>query len=255
MYNTSTSYRNILPPNPTNCTNHIKDTNYFFKKDNITYDCKPLEKEDCQTTYDDYYKKADPYSVLERSSVCDLEWPQFRSVSQEELNFPLAYFITAFTDSRNLELMLATIFRPHNSYCVHIDSKSDPIFSRSVRQMLHCYRARYPGSYAFSSSQSVPVFWTHFSIVEAELLCLRDLLDNDRPWSYALDMAGSELMLYTNRELVANLSSTNEPEIYTESFPIPEGNMHRIKHKYKYKEGAEFDPDHASKIIFFLQLY
>ena len=41
---------------------------------------------------------------------------------------PLAYVMTVFSDPRNIELTLATIFRPHNSYCLHIDPKSDHIF-------------------------------------------------------------------------------------------------------------------------------
>ena len=65
--------------------------------------------------------------------------------------------------------------------------------------MMACYRSKYPGSYIFSSSQSVPVRWGQFSIVQAELYCLRDLMNNGRNWSYALDMAGSEVMMFTNR--------------------------------------------------------
>ena len=59
---------------------------------------------------------------------CEVEWPQYRSVTKEEEELPLAYVITAFTDARNVELTLATIFRPHNSYCLHIDAKSDRLF-------------------------------------------------------------------------------------------------------------------------------
>ena len=42
---------------------------------------------------------------------CDLDWPQYRTVTKEEEDLPLAYVITAFTDARNIELTLATIFR------------------------------------------------------------------------------------------------------------------------------------------------
>ena len=57
------------------------------------------------------------------------------------------------------------------------------------------------------ASYSVPVFWGHFSIVEAELICLRyyfthfkavtkenfrDLLATNVSWKYAIDVAGSE---------------------------------------------------------------
>ena len=96
-----------------------------------------------------------------------------------------------------------------------------------------CYRAKYPGSYIFSSSKSVPVHWGHFSIVEAELFCLNDLLDNGRNWSYALDMAGSEVMLLTNRELVANLSA-NMGRIHTNSYPLPQKHYDRITMQWIY---------------------
>ena len=42
---------------------------------------------------------------------CDIEWPEYRSVTREEEDLALAYVITAFTDARNIELTLATIFR------------------------------------------------------------------------------------------------------------------------------------------------
>ena len=42
---------------------------------------------------------------------CEIEWPEYRSVTREEEDLALAYVITAFTDARNIELTLATIFR------------------------------------------------------------------------------------------------------------------------------------------------
>ena len=58
------------------------------------------------------------------------------------VNFPLAYFMTVYTDARTLELTLATIFRPHNSYCLHIDKKAEEEFKRTVLQIINCYRAK-----------------------------------------------------------------------------------------------------------------
>ena len=75
-----------------------------------------------------YTELASPRSVYERSLRCDLAWPQFSTISLEELELPLAYAMTVFSDARNIELSLATIFRPHNSYCLHIDPKSDHVF-------------------------------------------------------------------------------------------------------------------------------
>ena len=125
------------------------------------------------------------------------------------------------SDPRTLELSLATIFRPQNSYCVHVDHKSSPLFRSTVANMMECYRTKFPGSYIYPATMSYDVYWGHFSIVEAELICMSDLLTNGRNWSYALDMAGSEVMLATNLELV-NILSEQEGVRYCNSFPMPE---------------------------------
>ena len=75
-----------------------------------------------------YSDLADPKSVHVRSLSCDLTWPTYSTISKEELDLPLAYVLTVFSDPRNIELTLATIFRPHNSYCLHVDPKSDHMF-------------------------------------------------------------------------------------------------------------------------------
>lgn len=58
-------------------------------------------------------------------------------------------------------------------------------------------------------------------------------MSNDRSWVYALDMAGSEMMMLTNRELVANISSY-PGKIFTESFPLPHNNVDRVNFKWDY---------------------
>ena len=116
-----------------------------------------------------------------------------------------------------------------------------------MANIMECYRKRFPGSYIYSSSQSVPVYWGHFSIVEAELFCLTDLINSGRNWSYAIDMAGSEVMMSTNKELVTDIRD-NMNQIYTLSYPIPEQLKFRIKYKQKYDEKSgwkklgELDP-------------
>ena len=147
------------------------------------------------------------------------------------------------SDPRNLELSLATIFRPQNSYCVHVDHKSSALFRSSVSNMLECYRRKYPGSYIYPATMSYDVYWGHFSIVEAELICMRDLLTNGRNWSYALNMAGSEVMLATNLELV-NILSKQEGERFSESAPMSEKRIkERISVKMNYdhpENGKDF---------------
>ena len=84
------------------------------------------------------------------------------------------------------------------------------------------------------------VRWGEFSIVQAELNCLRDLLDNGRNWSYALDMAGSEVMLLTNRELVHSLDKTGKT-IFTASFRPPAKEKIRVQYKFPPGIGDKWD--------------
>ena len=52
---------------------------------------------------------------------------------------------------------------------------------------------QFPGSYISQSSQNTAVYWGHSSVLEAELLCLQDLLHNNKSWQYAIDLTGSEV--------------------------------------------------------------
>ena len=43
-----------------------------------------------------------------------------------------AFYLTTYTDARTLELLLATIFQPHNSYCLHVDAKVSAILQSNI---------------------------------------------------------------------------------------------------------------------------
>ena len=100
--------------------------------------------------------------------------------------------------------------------------------------MVDCYRNKYPRSY-INAVQRTPVYWGHYSIVEAELVCLTELMDSGRDWSYAIDMAGSEVMTFTNKEMVAELSA-NMGRIHTQSFLLSKQQhlSDRILYRHKY---------------------
>ena len=82
------------------CYNRIAVTKKHLSQENLTFSCEALIADNCPANFQRYSDLAQPESVLERSKNCDIEWPQFSHVSQEELEFPLAYVITAFTDAR-----------------------------------------------------------------------------------------------------------------------------------------------------------
>ena len=99
------------------------------------------------------------------------------------------------------------------------------------------------------------MYWGHSSILEAELLCLQDLLHNNKPWEYAIDLTGSEVenqlmidiwtvdcwisstlqvMMWTNQEIVKHLQRF-PGEIYTESYPLPLGNRGMVERKERFQ--------------------
>ena len=112
--------------------------------------------------------------------------------------------------------------------------------------MIKCYQEKYPETYISLSSRSVPVFWGHFSIVEAELICMGDLLRNNRSWKYATDLAGSEVVLFSNEELVRNLSFSSLPDIYVESCVLGHGH-YRYSNKYALNQTLFYDPEEPGK--------
>ena len=104
------------------------------------------------------------------------------------------------------------------------------------------------------------MYWGTYSIVEAELACLADLLAVPG-WMYAVNLAGSEVVLATNRsptlfgffsnlsrELVMDLMSGPNSAIYTISRPLPPSEQWRIENKFSpVADLRGYDPESNCK--------
>ena len=44
-----------------------------------------------------------------------------------------------------MELLLAKIYRPHNTYCLHVDPRAGPAFTETVQRIAGCYSRRARG--------------------------------------------------------------------------------------------------------------
>ena len=42
------------------------------------------------------------------------------------------------------EAQLATIFKPHNSYCIFVDAKANKEIHTLVSKIINCYKSKYP---------------------------------------------------------------------------------------------------------------
>ncbi|XP_067675573.1 beta-1,3-galactosyl-O-glycosyl-glycoprotein beta-1,6-N-acetylglucosaminyltransferase 4-like [Haliotis asinina] len=121
------------------------------------------------------------------------------NVSKEEIDFPIAFSILVYKNSHQVERLLRAVYRPSNVYCIHVDGKSTAMLE-DMRRLAACF------DNVFLSSRQVNVTWGTFSVLEPELICMKDLLKY-RKWRYFINLTGQEFPLKTNYQLVKILQA------------------------------------------------
>ncbi|GFR60437.1 beta-1,3-galactosyl-O-glycosyl-glycoprotein beta-1,6-N-acetylglucosaminyltransferase [Elysia marginata] len=146
------------------------------------------------------------------------------SLTQQEAEFPIAFSLMVYTDLEMMERLLRIVYRPQNFYCIHVDRKSKPMFYRAVKALVGCF----PHNVRVASRR-INVLWGNFSVLEPELVCMKDLWDMDtdkhigrrrgffhtmerqntrrKKWKYFINLTGQEFPLMTNYELVKVLQA------------------------------------------------
>ena len=124
--------------------------------------------------------------------------------SSDESTYPLAFTILIHSNLEQFDFLLHTIYRPSNFYCIHIDLKSSSTLYQSIIDRSKCVTNIYfPG-------KRLNVTWGHFSVLEAEHLCQKELLKQSNEWKYYFNLANSDIPLKTNTELIQILKLYNE---------------------------------------------
>ncbi|XP_076427699.1 N-acetyllactosaminide beta-1,6-N-acetylglucosaminyl-transferase-like [Peromyscus maniculatus bairdii] len=120
-------------------------------------------------------------------------------LSQEEVEFPLAYVMVIHHNFDTFARLFRAIFMPQNVYCVHVDEKATAEFKGAVEQLVSCF----PN--AFLASKMEPVVYGGISRLQADLNCIKDLSTSEVPWKYAINTCGQDFPLKTNKEIVQYL--------------------------------------------------
>jgi len=178
----------------------VKSTSSVWTDDDILHYYKPTD--DCK-------------NVAAKNFV-------YPSLTKEEQQFSIAFGFTVYKEASLLERILQAIYMTNNVYCVHIDKKSPEVFRRAILAMIRCL----PN--VFISARSSEVVYAHFSIVQAQLNCMEELLQSSVKWKYYISLVGQDFPLYENRQIVVALQRLNNYNSM-ESFPMPEHNKDRIK--------------------------
>ncbi|KAK3105038.1 hypothetical protein FSP39_015825 [Pinctada imbricata] len=159
-----------------------------------------------RTLMKNYSVSKSPEEYIEDAKDCPsyIEKNMFimSSLTDEELNFPLAYSILLYKDVSQFEILLRAIYRPQNFYCVHVDLKSEKNIYDAVSGIAGCF------DNVIMTSERFNVSWGKYSILEPEFSCMKQLLKYKK-WKYFINLTGQEYPLRTNAELVKILGAFN----------------------------------------------
>ncbi|XP_074800994.1 N-acetyllactosaminide beta-1,6-N-acetylglucosaminyl-transferase-like isoform X3 [Natator depressus] len=153
-------------------------------------------------------------------------------LSAEEAAFPLAYIITLHKEFDTFERLFRAIYMPQNVYCVHVDEKAAAQFKKDVETFLNCF----PN--AFLASKNEPVIYAGISRLQADLNCMKDLLESGVRWKYLLNMCGQDFPLKTNKEIVRHLKGYKGKNLTPGVLP-PAHVISRTKYIHKEHIGTD----------------
>ena len=122
--------------------------------------------------------------------------------TEEEENFGIAYSILMYESVFQVERLLQSIYRPQNSYCIHVDAKAKPETYNAIASIANCF------DNVVMAPHRVDIVYGLFPVLEAEISCLKALWRFPK-WKYFINLTGREFPLRTNWELVQILKAYN----------------------------------------------
>uniref|UniRef100_UPI00358F3E82 beta-1,3-galactosyl-O-glycosyl-glycoprotein beta-1,6-N-acetylglucosaminyltransferase 3-like n=1 Tax=Myxine glutinosa TaxID=7769 RepID=UPI00358F3E82 len=170
----------------------------------------------------------------ERKRKCDEFVKQRRyltfPLSEEEGRFPLAFSIVVHHMPGMVERLLRTIYAPQNVYCIHVDLKAPKEFQQAMAHLADCF----PN--VFLARHPVQVTYASYSRLEADFMCMEDLLESPVPWKYLFNLCGQDFPLKTNLEMVQVLRGL-QSRSNIESVTPPAQKFHRWRQHHIISNG------------------
>jgi hypothetical protein len=175
------------------CSKHF--FNYSQPPDYITYvkELKRLYEDKPSISYyeDDYY--------LGAAADCETfkKFFGYRTSLMEgdDPDFPIAFNILVHRSMAQVERLLRAIYRPHNSYCIHVDAVADKTFQQALRAVVGCF------DNVFIASKLEAIIYAGYSRLQADINCMKDHLNSAIQWRYLINTAANAYPLKTNAEI------------------------------------------------------
>ncbi|XP_068092983.1 N-acetyllactosaminide beta-1,6-N-acetylglucosaminyl-transferase-like [Hyperolius riggenbachi] len=147
-------------------------------------------------------------------------------LSDEEAAFPLAFMMTVHKEFDTFERLFRAIYMPQNIYCIHVDEKATAGYLQAVTDLAECF----PN--VFLASKMEPVVYAGISRLQADLNCMKDLLQTEVQWKYVINMCGQDFPLKTNKEVVQHLKKFKGKNITPGVLP-PDHAIPRTKYVHR----------------------
>ena len=122
-----------------------------------------------------------------------------------ERSFPIAYAFVVYESPQQVLRLLKVLYRPTHYYCIHPDRKSG-LMASIFSEIAACL------DNVIIPLNVIEVTWGHYSLLEAQLSCLSDLvqwrekLPEENKWKYVINLCGKELPLVSTHATVSALS-------------------------------------------------
>ena len=185
-------YRRIAPPVSVDCQRIVAGDARAVQNTTNTY--KNYKR--LHAANESYLNSLDCDSLRKRGYI---DHP----LTEEELEFPLAFGILVYKEFEQVERLLRAIYRPQNQYCIHVDQNNTVDTEKTydaLNNISNCFHNVYV------VPDRIDVKWGEYSILEAEFKCLEHLW-KAKGWKYYINLTGQEFPLKTNLEIVKILKA------------------------------------------------
>ena len=120
-------------------------------------------------------------------------------VSEIEERYPLAFTVVVSQHAASMKQYFRhfkAIYRPQNAYCYHVDPKSSQLFIHAFRRLADCFEN------VILSPRAISIHYGSIDHVTSQMNCFMALTNSSIPWKHMINLAGTEVPLKTNREIV-----------------------------------------------------
>ncbi len=108
-----------------------------------------------------------------------------KQITNLEENNPMAFTILVYKHFYQFQVLIRTLYSRTNFHCIHIDLKASNQIYKYALKLTNCL------SNVYLVKQRINISWATFSILQAERICQKILIEKSSKWFYYMTIAVS----------------------------------------------------------------